>query len=373
MNTNGAYRAPVLALKCKQGELKALLHTDHAVVRQVTPVVELLPSRSDPPQVQNFQNLVACAVALVRSGISVWVDAFWLPHNTVQRRATDGIFGELDRQIDQHLGFDAATKAAPNLIPVVANEVTDGELARLRLLQEHHPRPIGVRIREPRRLALSHTISRLPDIAKQARVALDDVHVLVDEQHVTAVDTKMAADDAAIVRQLRGELALGSVTLLSGWTPSQRRTYSNHVVRFHNRTDHLLWSAVDEMLRDKDGTGIRYGDYGVVHPIPPQGIPLQPPKPYFYYTTSDQSLFLARRPGKDVRGEVTIAAREDAFAELVDDLTEHERFAGPDYSWGDSQLVHYTTAGPRRTAESKDWLAMATSHHLTHLVDSARR
>ncbi|MGH3503290.1 MAG: beta family protein [Nocardioidaceae bacterium] len=357
---------PVVALKGKMGELDALRGTDPAVVGEVTPLIELLSNVKESERAKVLPALLDCAATLLTRRQPLWIDPHYLPRNNPLRNNPVGVFGELDQRIEEQFGLFLPQPPVPNLIPVVRETTGERELAGIRMLQEHQPRPIAIRLCKPHDVEVPDVIRRIRDIAERARVAVDEVHVIVDEQYVKDVDGRLSARDIAVIRRLADALEPASVALLSGCTPEVRKDFEPCL---RNRTDAQLWGVVAGAVRDATGIGVRYGDYGIVPPIPkePKG-PITPPNPYVRYTAGGQTLCLAKRVPRNRPNEGAFA---DVFSEVADTLTGCPEFAGPDYSWGDHEFVRCRTGGSRRAGQSRDWLAMATSHHITHLVRGA--
>lgn len=360
------HHQPVSVLKCKMGELEALRETDSQTVGHVTPLVELLANTRDQPESRILPTFLKCAMKLALDGNPLWVDPYWLPKNNPLRTRPQGVFGELDRRIDEELGVMARMKAVPNLIPVLHTSMTQSELATVRFLQEREKRQIAVRVRKPRETDTFHIIRRLHRIAERSGVTTDDVHLILDEQYVDHVDEHLVTHLTAVAQQVRDMLPLASVTLLSGDIPDHPGT--DYRMRLRARVDRQLWRTVDAFLREKAGAGIRYGDYGVVPPIPKYSGSSGQVHPYLYYTTQDHMLFAAKQVPFGRDGKISNHARAGAFTQLADMLTEHPCFLGAEYSWGDREFVRCCSSGPRRAGTPAEWLAMATSHHLTHMA-----
>lgn len=354
-----------MALKGKMGELDALRRTEPATVGEVTPLIELLSNVKESERAKVLPTLLDCAATLLAQRQPLWIDPHYLPQDNPLRSNPAGVFGELDQRIEEQFGMFPPEPPVPSLIPVVRETADERELADIRMLQEHQPRSIAVRLCKPHDAEVPDVIRRIRDIAERAGAILDEVHVIVDEQYVKDVDEQVSARDIAVVQRLTDALEPASVTLLSGCTPEVRKDFEPCL---HTRTDAQLWSVVDGAVRDAAGTGVRYGDYGLVPPIPkePKG-PIMPPNPYVRYTVAGQTLCLAKRVPKDGPTEGSYA---DTFSEVADTLTERPEFAGPGYSWGDREFHRCRTGGTRRAGSATDWLAMATSHHITHLARS---
>ncbi|QQQ74801.1 hypothetical protein IOD16_27205 [Saccharothrix sp. 6-C] len=120
--------------------------------------------------------------------------------------------------------------------------------------------------------------------------------------------------------------------------------------------------------RHDTGGSVHYGDYGVVHPAPTTtGAPgPRTINPFLYYTVPGRVITLRRQlPRED--GKPIEGAAGKAFAQLVAELTARPEFAGPDYSWGDTQLIRCRRDAGTGAGAIARWVAIGTSHHLEHL------
>lgn len=166
----------------------------------------------------------------------------------------------------------------------------------------------------------------------------------------------------ALAQSINKVLTAGvaEISLLSGSTPPKRTNYETHI---RPRAEVQLWEAVRQTCNHELG----YGDYGVVHPIPPtpKGLPLGP-NPYIHYTVPGATLSIARQiPGR--KGAPPPGSSERYFLEVADELVRRPEFAGPKFSWGD-RILHSCRSKPAMPlGKSTKWISIATSHHLAHL------
>lgn len=166
----------------------------------------------------------------------------------------------------------------------------------------------------------------------------------------------------ALAQSINKVLTAGvaEISLLSGSTPPKRTNYETHI---RPRAEVQLWEAVRQTCNHELG----YGDYGVVHPIPPtpKGLPLGP-NPYIHYTVPGATLSIARQiPGR--KGAPPHGSSERYFLEVADELVRRPEFAGPKFSWGD-RILHSCRSKPAMPlGKSTKWISIATSHHLAHL------
>jgi len=359
---------PLVALKSKMGELKAICHTtsDH---QGTSPriVVELLDSVAPADGAQLFPALVEAAAHMVMMGRPLWVDTHALSGNAALARRPGGPFEFLDQSVEARLVTEFGLMTSlqvpdvPPLIPVVPDCATDNELGLVASLREHRERDVVVRFR-----ALNAPVSdlhqRLRRVARLVRTRPDDMHAVIDLGFVETVPPAAVRQAVSVARMLVDQLGPESTTLLAGSVPATRNGF---VTIARDRPEVALWLAVAEEL---DGA-IQYGDYGVTHPAPPaSGTSMaRSPNPYLYYTIPGSTIVFRRQPTK-VDGKTPSGAAAEAFADLAEELVSRPEFAGGDYSWGDQELAQCRRGGRRTAGSVSQWLSMATSHHLSHLA-----
>jgi hypothetical protein len=198
-------------------------------------------------------------------------------------------------------------------------------------------------------------------VVQGTRIGQGRLHAIVDLGFIETVDQAHVLPATSLARRLVDGLGPGSTTLLAGSVPSTRNGF---VTTARDRPEVALWLAVAGEV-----DGIRYGDYGVVHPTvaAAKASAMRPPHPYLYYTVSGAMISLRKQPAT-VDGRQPSGAAAEAFAELATELVNRPEFAGRDYSWGDRELARCRSGGRQSAGSVSKWLAMATSHHLQHLA-----
>lgn len=292
----------------------------------------------------------------------MWVDAHWLTSASGLRSTPGGAFGQLDEMIEGELSrrLGLFAPSVPALVPVVAVDSSDDVLRKVALLREHHDRPVVVRVRDLTRPAgdLAGRIGRIGRIVDLTSVDPAQVHVVVDVGYVDAVTPPVVRDAVDTVRAAAG---CGSVTLLAGSVPTKRTTYDTST---QDRPELELWQHVSRLVEPP----VRYGDYGIAHPVvrPRTTSELRQPHPYLYYTVTGRRIALRRKPDRE-NVESTAAS---SFADLAGELVRLPDFAGHRYSWGDERLLG-CKEGRVNAGASWQWIAMATSHHISHISREA--
>lgn len=345
---------PLLVIKSKAGELEAV-SKEPAAHAQV--MVELLPGVRSENRVG--KQLVDVAVDAVAEGNPIWLDTTWLPTADPRTSTPPAELTDFDNTLDDVIQEMIPGYHEPLLIPVVAADAAERQLRAMRNFLEHKPRPVVVRTRHGA-LTGVEPWARIERIATALRVAPDELHLVFDEGYVPAVEDRRVHDLSATITGVADRHECASIAVLGGSTPTNRRNYETHT---RQRTEVRLWKAVQAEC----GYVLRYGDYGVVHPIPPPRTKARfTPNPYLHYTVPGGVLSLARKiPGRN-GGAVPAGAAEWFFREVADELVQRPEFAGPNFSWGDAGLY---SCRSRTTAigHPTKWIALATSHHLAHL------
>lgn len=353
---------PLVVLKSKMGELEALCRILPQHDPRTTIVVELLDSITAEGG-RLLPALVRAGEHMAEHGRPLWVDAHLLSGASSLSRQPRGPFEFLDNRIEAALHGRLGLMApdVPALVPVVPDAASDDQLATIALLQQHRRRDVVVRIRNLD-IRLSDLAGRLGRIARRTGVEAGHLHAVIDLGYVETVRATEVERASSLAEVLVDRLGPMSTTLLSGSIPAVRNGF---VTTTRDRPEIPVWRTVNEEVRDGM---VHYGDYGVVHPAPTKtGTPgPRTINPYLYYTVPVGVIALRRElhreDGKPIEG-----AAGKAFAQLAAEITSRPEFAGPDYSWGDTQLSKYRRNAGKGAGAVARWVAIGTSHHLEHL------
>jgi len=344
---------PVLTVQGRLGELDALFRTEECDVQVL---LELVGGISPGGEVA--RRIIDNGVEAVFQRRPLWVDTTWQPSVAASPRSAIEF---LDRAIEETAEEMVPGFGQPGLIPVVPVEADPLLLAEIRLFLEHRWRPVVVRVRRTEH-SPAELARRLDEIAGALRREVPQLHVVFDEQYVRAATDRRIEQLINTITGVLRRRRCASTTLLAGSTPLQR---GSRRMRVRGRPEVGMWRAVQQECPGE----VRYGDYGVVHPIPRsrEPGPHMLPNPYLHYTVPGATLSLMRRiPGR--RGNRwPSGACEQSFLEIADELVHRPEFEGPDFSWGDRNLVRCGTGRGLRVGCSRAWIALATSHHLVHL------
>jgi hypothetical protein len=343
---------PLVALKCKVGELEALRNLRSENDAQVQLMIELLDSMK--PGGDLLDAFVRAAVRMAEFGRSLWLDTTWLTSASPFTNQSETVFEQLEDLVRRTLRENYEHYAPRcRLTPVVSIEAADDELNDVHAAIDERDREVVVRIRG-RTTPVAELAGRVRRIARSAGSQGHRVHAIIDLGFIQGVRDSGAAAVTESAKVLSELLGPESITLLSGSTPRSRTTYET-IERA--RLEVSLWNAV----RQGGAEEVGYGDYGVTHPDPPvTSRNSRNPHPYLCYTVPRKSVVLRRRP------EAGDASAE-AFADLAEELVDRPDFAGSGYSWGDEVLAQCRRRGERSAGSVSKWVAMATSHHIEHV------
>ncbi|MCX2730123.1 hypothetical protein OOZ19_07710 [Saccharopolyspora sp. NFXS83] len=367
MSSDCSERTPVLALKSKDGEIDAVRATAIPAA-PVTVMVELLDDALTNDS--RLKRLAGIGAAAVVAGRPLWVDIGWLNRNlwfgARAEHPLEHLDARIERVLEERRERDLWNAGTPALVPVIPTAPTERDLFAVRMLLEHTRREVVLRSRGDR----AHLLREIDRVKSTAKLDDGDLHLLLDEGYVSQLDPRQARGLADTVTAVAAHHRLASIGLLAGSTPRERNNYETHL---RERVEVKLC----ELVRHQSGFRLRYGDYGVVHPVPrAPGGRGSPANPYIHYTVPGRSLFIARRNlERRKNGSVPPGSAQKYFLEVADELVRHEEFAGPDFSWGDRQLFHCRYQSSPTIASSPKWIALGTSHHLAHLSEGrdARR
>lgn len=129
------------------------------------------------------------------------------------------------------------------------------------------------------------------------------------------------------------------------------------------RLEESLWQSV----RRAEAPRLRFGDYGVVHPIPAKGYPGR--HITVKYTCPSSWLYLRERWERNGEGSSGEGERSRArtLRVVCRNLIESGSYAGPAYSWGDQQIEAAATGRGTSLGDTSKPVAFGTSHHLAYL------
>jgi Beta protein len=340
--------AYVPLLKARQGELSALAEVDSIGRNRITPLIDVAPwaPTDKAPTVLSF---IEGMVERLRVGWSqtgpVWLD-------------TSQIGASAYTQGDPHsIIMRAVDESGLKLVPVVRPDPRELD----RVAEIGIANGICVRLR-PSDFAgdVGEAIAKIIDAAGVGASLTD---VIVD---LGAVDER--ADETAFFAARQMLLALPhpaklrSIVLAASSFPVDLSAIPGHGETYVRRGEWALWKRI----RDKVPFTISFGDYGISHPAFPGPVKRSPP-PSVRYTTPEDYYLVKRRAAMEEGEE----PRRDLARDLI--TTPEYRQYGPEFSWGDAEIMRYAEKqerGPRGSGwgGGMEWRKIGTSHHLAVVV-----
>ncbi|MEV5965500.1 hypothetical protein AB0L70_27270 [Kribbella sp. NPDC051952] len=337
----GDFRA-LVALRSKQGELEALntLHRDLGV--QPLVVIEVEEDKSPEPTLDRVARTMRKLNALGRVAIAD-VNAI---HSDAER------FELLDKLANRLHSADDELPLDPIPFIPVARAGDAAWLYRLRAFADEFGCGCALRI-EPE----SATPAQVAQLPQALGLEATDVDLIVDLGYVASSTSRVTDEAVATLADLIGQPTFRSITLLGGSVP---RSLTQVAVWEQPRYEELVWrAAVSAGLAE-----VRFGDYGVVHPVTAPGI-RRSNHVNVKYSCTDHWLYV-REPIPVVDQQHLVSK---AIGTASQSLLESGSFAGADYSWGDNGFVAAASGNASGYGSKTKVVALATSHHLSYLAD----
>lgn len=351
-------------LKAKPGELKALANSKPSVSAKILPLFDVGRLSEQTRLAKRFSETsavtctyldeVAESIAVVRKGGHALVDAYqWPPNSTTEtgEHVISYIYGKL-----ASLGV--------KMIPVIGYDRWDSTQYRLAMQQ------LEVSPEDYYCLRLdSHAIEDAaePDFFEEQLTAiLDDLQidpsrctVLLDFGDISHASIEDILDQGTqIVTQLDSfgfrRIATAGCSLPPTIDGAVKKPNSTGKVL---RKEMLLW----QMLRTQHPhINWLFGDYGVRSPNTGEDV-VSPHTNGKIRHTIDKHFFI-------VRGHsVQIGAKGGQMYDLAKKLVESQNYLGPEFSWGDSQILQ-CSLGEGKPGNSTTWISIDTNHHIAYAI-----
>ncbi|TWD84749.1 T4 beta protein [Kribbella amoyensis] len=347
MTRPGVFRS-LVALRAKLGELTALQEFDRADL--VQPLLSL-DHETGASTERLLERVVTATRKLHDRGRLVMLDATGMA-------AAPGLAGgpaALLAELADRLHFPATLMDGPvPFIPVVDTAADDLQLLRIGRLAEEMGVGCALRIRHG-----PVTTQEMDVLLERLATSPRNLDVVVDLAYVRTVDARRVELIARLVDLLEDCADFRSITLLAGSIPkSLDRVDQWEQPRFEER----LWH---EVVR-AGATRLRFGDYGVVHPIAAPGF-RRSRHISVKYSCADHWLYV-REPIADPDAD---EARARTVQAVCRHLVDSGSFSGPQFSWGDRQFATAAGGTLDGLGSTTKPVAFATSHHLAYLVSTA--
>ncbi|MEU6129558.1 hypothetical protein ABZ805_10335 [Saccharopolyspora sp. NPDC047091] len=352
MTTSGEFGALVV-LRAKQGEFAALHAVDgRADVERLQPLLEFIPNGTAPAG--QLDEVEAVARRLHGLGRAIMVDAAEVAGASGFGPGPAGALGELADRLAHPVGLFDEQVPVP-FVPVVRDAATDAELAGLGRLCHELGAGGALRIRT----AAAERVGLLLD---RLRVEPGELDLIVDLGYLPELPARVVERAAAAVDVAAGCGPFRSVSVLSGSIP---RSLDRTSLWAQPRVEERLWRALAEDGR----SGLRFGDYGVAHPV--IGDSWGGKHVALRYSCPDHWLYSReRQPVPDGAAEAE-GGRARTVRSVCRNLVESDEYAGPDFSWGDRNILDAAEGRGSGLGATSKPPAFATSHHLAYLADRA--
>ncbi|UJW36007.1 beta family protein [Saccharothrix sp. AJ9571] len=338
----------LVSLRAKQGESQALEAVqDAGQLARVQPIIELTTGST----LTNLGQAAQMLRKLHRLGRIGMLDTAGTEGSPGFGPGPTGAFNTLADQLSYPVDlFDSSYPV--RFIPVAHADAPGEVLAAIGRLCGELEAGGALRVR-PGATALARVLEQLA-------VAPAELDAVVDSRYLSGVSTRQVDAVSTVVAELGSVGRFRSITVLSGSIPKMlAQTASWQQTRF----EEVLWRSV----RDNSGKHVRFGDYGVVHPIPGPGY--RSNHVSVKYTCTENWLYLRERINDD--GEPDEAGRGHTVRQLCRHLVDSQDYAGADFSWGDREIFTAASGRGGGFGDSSVPVALGTSHHLAHLARRA--
>ena len=266
--------------------------------------------------------------------------------------------------------FEEARSLGLNLIPVVGLGSSQAFLDAARIVMANDGRGVCIRLTVEDRAPVQQLTARLADLRRvlgynpetgerDHALSESQVDLVVDLGVVAPMDVGMIAAVAeGMLRSCPTPSAWRTLTLVSGAFPESRRGIPSNGQTDVPRKDWLAWR---EVCRTYDGRIPTFGDYGAVHPIELDlDFSQIAPAGNIRYTVPGAWLV--------VKGTILRDNGYDQYRSLSARVVRDARYRGPAFSPGD-QYIWDCAHGTGGTGSLMTWIQVATSHHLTFVVE----
>lgn len=351
-------------LKAKPGELKALSNAKPSIAEKILPLFDVGRMSESVRKAKRFAETTAitCAyldevaekIAAVRKGASVLVDAYQWPPNSATETG-EHIIPYIHNKL-------SALGVKP--IPVVGYDRWDSTQYKLAIQQ------LQVSQEDYYCLRLdSHAIEDAAEpefFQEQIFNILDDLNIepercsiLLDFGDLSHSSLEDVIDQGGAAVALLDSFGFSHIATAGCSLPPtidgavKKQNSTGTVLRkemvlwqmFRTQYPHIKWL---------------FGDYGVRSPNTAEDV-ISPHTNGKIRHTIDKHFFV-------VRGHsVQIGAKGAQMYALAEKLIESPHFLGPEFSWGDGQILE-CSEGKGKPGNSTSWIAIDTNHHLTYAV-----
>ncbi|WP_240519537.1 beta family protein [Amycolatopsis antarctica] len=344
----------LIALRAKQGEFAALNQLNTADdVRQVQPLLEFEANGMTPAK--QLIEVEAVVRHLHRLGRHAMLDASDTVGKTGFGNGTAGAVGELvDRLSRQADLFD--NDATVPFIPVIRSDATQSAASTTSRLCQELGAGGALRIR-----TIGATADQYEQLFRWLHVEPADLDLIVDLRYVDQAGARLTEDIAATLDTLSLFGPFRSRSLLCGSVPSSLKETA---IWEAPRVEEQLWASVAQ----GGYADLHLGDYGVVHPLTGPGF--RSKHVSVKYTCPYHWLYIRQRMAEpeDAVEKYEENVRAHTFRIVFREVVESDSFFGPDFSWGDREILDAAEGRGHGLGSTTKPVAFATSHHLSYLA-----
>jgi hypothetical protein len=361
-------------LKARQGELRALEELVDPRGSDLTPIIELVEV--------DFESLSPREAAEQRRKLVAKIARAWPPGRPRVIIDTTGI--EVDPEtviLQQH-----AEPVSPELVtPALLGELQMAGIRAVPVVRLSDPEAFTAAVMSDVAGAVEPGVclrisgedlddqvvpldQAVEDLLQALQLQADVVDLVLDFGPIADENTLgMAARLARFVLPTLQGLPWRSFAVAAGAFPVNLTEVAAYQLAELPRHDRQLWHQLSGFRLDR---GLDYSDYAVTHPLLHVGVAFAAP-PQIRYTTSNAWLVMKGRRSER-RGHAQIF---DLCGRLLRDRPED--IAPAQQSWGDSwfhEAAQWAGAEdvPMGPGNASTWRAVATSHHLGHVLHGLR-
>ncbi|MFB9364723.1 beta family protein [Kitasatospora albolonga] len=336
-------------LRGKAGELLALRHTSPEVRSGIRPVLEVVPDERLADAVQTFARQLAEDLP---KDLVVTVDCgqLW------QRGAVGtGFPGHAMAWIGEYL-----EQWLHRLVPAFRITEPAGALDEIREVQRTHGQGGCLRL-DLGELPTSpvELTAAVHDTLDAVELAPESVDLVLDTGFLPSRQAAARLVDRALgVLEWAGAMPWRHIALAGGSFPASLAAMEPHLIATVHRHEADLWRAV--VQRGCRSPVPDFGDYGIVHPQPPnhgwRG------RPNLRYTVG-ADWYVLRAAGHAAHDALRLCRQ-------LADSRYWDPQQGTELPWGDAQIQHRASGLTTRPGGAREWRAWGTSHHLAAVARS---
>lgn len=344
---------PVMA--AKRGEFRALEYLPAPVAERVFPLFELPTQKPGVTEVEKSISRTAAAAGKAWKGREAFLDiSRWRP----DARTESGLHV-------LEFTFGKFLSQGVQVNPVFGYDRRDDPAYRRALLNLREQHPMTPCLRFDREAIFDdmrdddYFTEQVEEILEHLSLEPSSCYAMLDfgDASTIAVPDMIEAAERAV--GLLRSMSIISVIIAGGSMPT---TVNGAVGQPDSegcltRNEMLTWKAVVASLGDRAAI---FGDYPIRNPDAPEGIVTQHANAKIRYTIANQ-FFVVRGHSKSLD---SLAIQHRTLAEK---LTSSHHYAGPEASWGDSELLQ-CALGLKELRDATCMIAIDTNRHIVAII-----